>query len=58
VLRDLAWLFNTTRIDAEVDLSKTPYARASVLNFGLPPLSGKTAASLETGSRYFLTFSS
>ena len=47
VLRDLAWLFNTTRLEAEMDLSKLPYARQSVINFGLPPLSGKTAASLE-----------
>jgi type VI secretion system protein ImpF len=47
VLRDLAWLFNTTRFEAEVDLSQAPYVQRSVLNFGLPPLSGKTAASLE-----------
>lgn len=47
VLRDLAWLFNTTRLDADMDLSTTPFAQRSVLNFGLPSLSGKTAASLE-----------
>lgn len=47
VLRDLAWLFNTTRLDAAMDPLKFPYARRSVINFGLPPLSGKTASSVE-----------
>jgi type VI secretion system protein ImpF len=47
VLRDLAWLFNATRLEAEVDLEKAPYARHSVINFGLPSLSGRLASSLE-----------
>jgi type VI secretion system protein ImpF len=47
VLRDLAWLFNTTRLDADTDLAKAPFARRSVVNFGLPALSGKTATSLD-----------
>lgn len=47
VLRDLAWLFNTTRLESEVDLSKAPLARRSVINFGLPALSGRSASSLE-----------
>jgi type VI secretion system protein ImpF len=47
VLRDLAWLFNTTRLDPGMDPVKFPYARSSVLNFGLPALSGQTASSLE-----------
>ena len=47
VLRDLAWLFNTTRLDAGMDSANLPYARRSVVNFGLPPLSGQTASSLE-----------
>jgi type VI secretion system protein ImpF len=47
VLRDLAWLFNATRLEAEIDLEKAPYARRSVINFGLPSLSGKLASSLE-----------
>ncbi|MGB7218846.1 MAG: type VI secretion system baseplate subunit TssE [Vicinamibacterales bacterium] len=49
VLRDLAWLFNTTQLEAEVDLAKAPFARKSVVNFGLPALSGQTASSLEIG---------
>ena len=47
VLRDLAWLFNTTRIEGQVDLSGAPFARKSVINFGLPPLSGEFASSME-----------
>ena len=47
VLRDLAWLFNATRLEAGTDLSKTPYARRSVVNFGLPAFSGSTASSLD-----------
>jgi type VI secretion system protein ImpF len=47
VLRDLAWLFNTTRLDAAMDPVKYPYARRSVVNFGLPALSGKTASTVE-----------
>jgi type VI secretion system protein ImpF len=47
VLRDLAWLFNATRLEAVADLSKAPQARRSVLNFGLPALSGSTASSLD-----------
>ena len=47
VLRDLAWLFNVTRLDAVGDLARAPYVRRSVLNFGLPALSGNTASSLD-----------
>jgi type VI secretion system protein ImpF len=47
VLRDLAWLFNATRLEAVVDLSKLPYVRQSVLNFGLPALSGMAASSMD-----------
>jgi type VI secretion system protein ImpF len=47
VLRDLAWLFNTTRLDPGMDPVRFPYARRSVINFGLPALSGQTASSLE-----------
>jgi type VI secretion system protein ImpF len=47
VLRDLTWLFNTTRLDSNMDAAKYPYARRSVINFGLPALSGQTSSSLE-----------
>jgi type VI secretion system protein ImpF len=47
VLRDLAWLFNATRLDAADEMAKAPYVRRSVLNFGLPAMSGKVASSLD-----------
>jgi len=47
VLRDLAWLFNATQLEAVNPLAKAPFVRKSVLNFGLPALSGSTASSLD-----------
>ena len=47
VLRDLTWLFNTTRLDSAIDSSGLRYARSSVVNYGLPALSGRTASALE-----------
>lgn len=47
VLRDLAWLFNTTRADADTDFSRAPHARRSVVNFGLPSLSGMTVSTFD-----------
>lgn len=47
VLRDLAWLLNATRLETGSELAHAPYVRASVLNFGLPPLSGKGATSMD-----------
>ena len=47
VLRDLAWLFNATRLESSTDLAPAPYVRRSVLNFGLPAMSGKVASSLD-----------
>lgn len=47
VLRDLAWLLNTPRpASAEIDWAACPEAERSVLNYGLPCLSGETASSL------------
>jgi type VI secretion system protein ImpF len=47
VLRDLAWLFNTTMPGKGIDFSHAPHARRSVLNYGLPALSGETASTLD-----------
>ena len=56
VLRDLTWLFNTTRGEpdsaspdtAAVAMWRTaPQARRSVLNFGIPALSGSTVSTLD-----------
>ena len=48
VLRDLAWLFNSTRMESKANaLARWPHAQRSVINFGLPALSGETASTLE-----------
>jgi type VI secretion system protein ImpF len=47
VLRDLDWLFNATQLEAVTDLTRAPHVRRSVLNFGLPAMSGRTASSLD-----------
>jgi type VI secretion system protein ImpF len=47
VLRDLAWLLNATKLETGDALAKTPYVRRSVVNFGLPPMSGQAASSLD-----------
>jgi type VI secretion system protein ImpF len=47
VLRDLAWLFNATAPGEATDWSQVPHARNSVLNYGLPPLSGSSASNID-----------
>lgn len=47
VLRDLAWLFNSTKPADADDLFDSPHIQRSVLNFGLPALSGRAASSLD-----------
>ena len=47
VLRDLAWLFNATRMGGVIEHGAFPYAARSVINFGLPALSGATASTLD-----------
>lgn len=58
VLRDLSWLFNTARQEpdaASANLGavamwrEAPDARNSVLNFGIPALSGTTMSSMHFG---------
>ena len=41
VKRDLAWLLNTTNLGAVADLEAYPHVRTSVLNYGVPDLTGK-----------------
>jgi type VI secretion system protein ImpF len=50
VLRDLAWLFNATRPDSRNGMEGYPLAERSVINFGLPALSGETASTLDVTS--------
>ncbi len=40
VLRDLAWLLNTTNLATTEDLAKTPQVAASTLNYGIPGFAG------------------
>ena len=47
MLRDLAWLFNATAPGSSIDWSRAPHARNSVLNYGLPALSGNTASTID-----------
>jgi type VI secretion system protein ImpF len=48
VLRDLAWLFNATRLEtAAANFERMPYVRRSVVNYGLPALSGRPSSSMD-----------
>lgn len=47
VLRDLSWLFNTARIGETELLEAYPEVRRSVLNYGLPVISGQSFSSID-----------
>jgi type VI secretion system protein ImpF len=47
VVRDLGWLLNCVRLSTVQALDAYPYAEKSVLNFGLPDLSGRTSSSID-----------
>jgi len=47
VLRDLGSLFNATQMGTKGSLDAYPQVRQSVLNYGLPVLSGQTASSID-----------
>ncbi|MCZ2135191.1 MAG: type VI secretion system baseplate subunit TssE [Burkholderiales bacterium] len=49
VLRDLAWLLNTTAYDVAGELEAHPEVRKSVINYGIPVLSGKHFSDIEWG---------
>lgn len=40
--RDLTWLLNTTHLAAGLDLGDYPRVAASILNYGVPDLTGRT----------------
>ncbi|MCD0463706.1 type VI secretion system baseplate subunit TssE [Roseiconus lacunae] len=46
VLRDLAWLLNTCHLAAAEDLSHYAEVERSVVNYGIPDLTGKTVSGL------------
>lgn len=47
VLRDLGWLLNTENHESVEDIESYPDVRSSVINFGIPTLSGLTASGLD-----------
>lgn len=47
VLRDLGWLFNATGHGLGMDERRYPHAARSVLNYGLPMLSGQFTSSIQ-----------
>ena len=47
VLRDLSWLFNTTRLESGDGFTAYPYAQKSAINFGLPAVAGETVSQLD-----------
>ena len=49
ILRDLSWLFSCTNMAASQDLEAFPEVERSVLNYGLPDLSGQSVDSLKAG---------
>ena len=43
VRRELTWLLNTTNLDAAQKLDDYPHVRTSVVNYGLPDLTGRAS---------------
>jgi type VI secretion system protein ImpF len=50
VLRDLAWLLNTGQLETVEDLEPYPEVANSVLNFGMPNISGLNVAGTDTSA--------
>jgi len=48
VLRDLGWLLNTTYFESAQSLEDYPEVKTSVINYGIPELSGITASSINS----------
>ena len=49
VLRDLAWLLNTTNLLSVTERYRLPHLASSVLNYGMPDMSGASLAGMNTG---------
>jgi type VI secretion system protein ImpF len=47
VLRDMAWLLNATRMAGPDELGGLEHIEGSVVNYGLPALSGETASTVD-----------
>ena len=48
VIRDIGWLLNSVSLDSVYALDAYPRVKHSVLNYGLPDISGHTASSIDT----------
>jgi len=48
VLRDLAWLLNTTNLTSVSERFRLPHIASSVLNYGMPDMSGASLAGMNT----------
>jgi type VI secretion system protein ImpF len=48
VLRDLAWLLNTTNLLSVTDRQRLPHLASSVINYGMPDMSGASLAGMNT----------
>jgi type VI secretion system protein ImpF len=49
VLRDLAWLLNTTNLLSVLERDNLPHVANSVLNYGIPVMSGNAVSSMNVG---------
>ncbi|HFE49021.1 MAG TPA: type VI secretion system baseplate subunit TssE [Chromatiaceae bacterium] len=49
VKRDLAWLLNATNLSSVQSLERFPEVERSVLNYGMPDISGLTVSDIDTG---------
>jgi len=47
VMRDLSWLLNSVNLEATQDLGPYPEVARSVLNYGLPELTGQSVSGLD-----------
>lgn len=47
VIRDLGWLLNSVALDVCVDMERYPEVQRSVLNYGLPDMSGHTSSNVD-----------
>jgi len=47
VIRDLSWLLNSSNREVMGDMDSYPYIKDSVLNYGMPDLSGRVAVGMD-----------
>lgn len=51
IRRELNWLLNTTNLDAVQDLDDFPQVRTSVLNYGVPDMTGRSSTAEAVAER-------